>query len=150
VFLLLSQAYSRPNTTHFCELHFTEIFNFIECLNNNFISIVQQPLVEEGVHFIEVSRSHSNRHTTLGRTPLDKWSVRGRGHYLTTNNTQNRYTSMSPTEFEPAIPAKRAAADPRLRPRSHRDQPLNNNIELEYRTCTHISSFILENGLRNT
>ena len=33
-------------------------------------------------------------HTTLGRTPLDEWSVRRRGLYLTTNNTHNRQTSM--------------------------------------------------------
>jgi hypothetical protein len=45
------------------------------------------------------------RHTTLGRTPLDKWSARRRDIYLTTHNTHNRQTSMSPAGFEPAIPA---------------------------------------------
>jgi len=38
------------------------------------------------------------RHTTLGRTPLDEWSVRRRDLYLTTH----RQTSGSPVGFEPA------------------------------------------------
>jgi hypothetical protein len=45
------------------------------------------------------------RHTTLGRTPLDEWSARRRDLYLTTHNTHNGHTSMSPAGFEPAIPA---------------------------------------------
>jgi len=45
------------------------------------------------------------RHTTLGRTPLDEWSARRIDLYLTTHNTHNRQTSMSPTGFEPMIPA---------------------------------------------
>ena len=45
------------------------------------------------------------RHTTLGKTPLDGWSVRCRDIYLTTHNTHNRHIFMSPTVFEPAIPA---------------------------------------------
>jgi hypothetical protein len=36
------------------------------------------------------------RHITLSRTPLDKWSARRRGLYLTTHNTQKRQTSMAP------------------------------------------------------
>ena len=31
------------------------------------------------------------RHTTVGRTPLDKWSARRRDLYLTTRNTRDRY-----------------------------------------------------------
>jgi len=55
------------------------------------------------------------RHTTLGRTPLDKWSTRRRDLYLTTHNIHKRQTSMSPAAFEPA--------DPRLSPRGHWDLP---------------------------
>ena len=33
---------------------------------------------------------HTQRHTTFGRTPLDKWSARRRHLYLTTHNTHNR------------------------------------------------------------
>ena len=45
------------------------------------------------------------RHTTVGRTPLDEWSVRHRDLYLTTHNSHNRQTSMSSEEFEPTNPA---------------------------------------------
>jgi hypothetical protein len=40
------------------------------------------------------------RHSTVGRTPLDEWSVRGRDLYLTTNNTHKRKTSVRPAGFE--------------------------------------------------
>jgi hypothetical protein len=44
-------------------------------------------------------------HTTLGRTPPDKWSARRRDLYLTRHNTHNRQTSMPPAGFEAMIPA---------------------------------------------
>ena len=46
---------------------------------------------------------HTQRRTTVGRTPLDKWSVRRRDLYLTTHNNHNRLTSMPPVGFEPTI-----------------------------------------------
>jgi len=48
---------------------------------------------------------HSQRRTTVGRTPLDEWSARRRDLYLTTHNTHNRQTSMPPLGFEPTISA---------------------------------------------
>jgi len=48
---------------------------------------------------------HTQRRTTVGRIPLDKWSARRRDLYLTTHNTQNRQTSMLPVGFEPTISA---------------------------------------------
>jgi len=48
---------------------------------------------------------HTQRRTTVGRTPLDEWSVRHRDLYLTTHNTHNRKTSMPPVGFEPTISA---------------------------------------------
>ena len=48
---------------------------------------------------------HIQRHTTVGRTPLDEWSARRRELYLTTHNTHNRQTSMPPVGFEPTISA---------------------------------------------
>ena len=43
---------------------------------------------------------HTQRRTTVGRTPLDEGSARRRVLYLTTHNTHNRQTSMSPVGFE--------------------------------------------------
>ena len=48
---------------------------------------------------------HTQRRTTVGRTPLDKWSTRRRDLYLTTHNTHNRQISMPPVGFEPTISA---------------------------------------------
>ena len=48
---------------------------------------------------------HTKRRITVGRTPLDKRSARCRDLYLTTHNTHNRQTSMTPVVFVPAISA---------------------------------------------
>jgi len=48
---------------------------------------------------------HTQRRTTVGRTPLDEWSARPRDLYLTAHDTHNRQTSMSRVEFEPTISA---------------------------------------------
>ena len=52
------------------------------------------------------------RHTTLGRTPLDEWSVRRRDLYLTTHNTHNRQTCIPTAGLKPEILA-------RQRPQAH-------------------------------
>ena len=48
---------------------------------------------------------HTQRRATFGRTPLNEWSVRRRGLYLTTHNTHNRQISMPRVGFEPTISA---------------------------------------------
>ena len=48
---------------------------------------------------------HTQRRTTVGRTPLDEWPARRRDLYLTTDNTHNRQTSLPPVGFEPTISA---------------------------------------------
>ena len=44
---------------------------------------------------------HTQRHITVGRTPLDEWSARRRDLYLTTNNTHNRQISMPSVDSNP-------------------------------------------------
>ena len=61
--------------------------------------------VGQGLLIVEDSRSHSVKHTTLGRTPLDEWSARRRDLYLTKHNTHKRQTSIPPAGFEPTIAA---------------------------------------------
>ena len=46
---------------------------------------------------------HTQRRSTVGRTPLDEWSARRRDLHLTTHNTHNRQTSMPPVGFEPTL-----------------------------------------------
>ena len=48
---------------------------------------------------------HTQRRTTVGRTPLDERSARRRDLYLTTHTTHNRQTSMPPVGIEPTISA---------------------------------------------
>ena len=47
---------------------------------------------------------HTQRHTTVGETPLDEESARLRHLYLTTHNIQETDIH-TPAEFEPVIPA---------------------------------------------
>jgi len=65
---------------------------------------------------------HTQRRTAVGRTALDEWSARCKDLYLTTHNTHARQTSMSPRGIRTPNPSRRAAADPRLRPRSQWDR----------------------------
>ena len=48
---------------------------------------------------------HTQRRTTVGRTPLDEWSARRWDLYLIIHNCHNRQTSMPPVGFEPTISA---------------------------------------------
>ena len=56
-------------------------------------------------HPFLVFLDHTQRRTTVGRTPLDELSARRRDLYLTTHNTHNREASMPPVGFEPTISA---------------------------------------------
>ena len=48
---------------------------------------------------------HTQRRSTVGRTPLYEWSACRGDLYLTTHNIHNRQTSMPPVGFEPTISA---------------------------------------------
>jgi len=48
---------------------------------------------------------HTQRRVTVGRTPLDEWSVRRKDLYLTTHNTYNGQTSTPPVGSEPTVSA---------------------------------------------
>ena len=48
---------------------------------------------------------HTQRRSTVGRTPLDEWSARRRDLCLTTHDTHNRQISMPPVGFKPKISA---------------------------------------------
>src|SRR5215475_3773827 len=57
---------------------------------------------------------HTQRRSTVGRTPLDECSARRRDLFLTTNDTHNRQISMPPVGFEPTISAGERPAAARL------------------------------------
>jgi len=82
---LLQKADDPPEYTFFflgrCGPTRSMVFSFLRCLG------------------------HAQRCTTVGRTPLDEWSLRRRDFYLTTHNTHKKQTSMPTVGFEPTIPA---------------------------------------------
>jgi hypothetical protein len=45
------------------------------------------------------------RHATIDRTLMDEWSAQSKDLYLTTHNTHNRETCMTPVRLEAANPA---------------------------------------------
>jgi len=61
------------------------------------------------------------RHTTVGRTPLDKWSDRRRDLYLTKHNTQQT-NIRDPGGIRTHNPSQRVSSDPPLTPRGHWDR----------------------------
>ena len=62
---------------------------------------------------------HTQRRTTVGRTPLNEWSVRRRELYLTTHDNHNRQTSMPPRRAEDFyLPLKIRRLRPGLNPRT--------------------------------
>jgi len=67
------------------------------------------------------------RNITLGRTPLDKWSTWRRDFHLTAHNTHKDICSGG---IRTRNPGKRAAADPRFRPRGRWDRLSNDLIIL--------------------
>ena len=85
--------------------------------------MVQHLLVSQDLLITEASWSHSDRHITIGRTPLEEWSARRRGFYLTIHDTHKRKTLMPLVGFEPVIPAsKQAGSEPCIRLCGHCDQ----------------------------
>ena len=60
----------------------------------------------------------NDTHTTIGGTPLDEGSAHHRDFYLTKQHSQGTEIH-TPGGIRTRNPSKRAAADPRLRPRGH-------------------------------
>ena len=69
----------------------------------NFVSLWRCGLMRSMASSVLRFLDHTQQLTTVGRNPLDVWSVPRRDLYLTTHNTLNRHTSMTPAGFEPAI-----------------------------------------------
>jgi len=67
---------------------------------------------------------HTQRRTTVGRTPLDEWSARRRDLYLTTHKHSQQRNIHAPGGIRTHDLSRGAAADLRLRPRGHWDRRL--------------------------
>ena len=92
----------------------TKCFKKLDPLNNFFYSWLDSP---SGPKPLVWGSSTTLRHTTLGRTSMDEWSVCCRNI---------DFTTMTPRGTRTRNPSNWEVVAPRLRPRSHWDQPLNN------------------------
>ena len=106
---------------------------------------------------------HTQRRTTVSRTPLDEWPARRRDLYLKTHNTHNRQTSMPPLWFEPTISAgerpQTYALDSAatgtgslfLRKRKERHNMRSGNLQdfLNHPTSSKILVFLVEKFIQN-
>jgi hypothetical protein len=94
-----------------CKLQYIEnviLYRLFVCLfscrYNPLLLYFHSPVAGISFFVFEVSWSHTWR-ATVGRIPMDEWSIHRRYLYLTTHNTHNRQTSMSRLGFEPTISA---------------------------------------------
>ena len=81
------------------------VFPRLRTVTMSFFLVALQPNEGYGLLIHEVFLDHTQRRTTVCRTPLDEWSASHRDLYLTTHNTHNRQISMPPLGFEPTISA---------------------------------------------
>jgi len=94
--------------------------------------MAQEPPLDRVLLFVEASRSHSRR-TTLGRTPLDVWSVRRRETCQHTPHTTEIHSC--PRRVSNPHHKKRAATDPRPRPRGHWDRRRRTVTTAVFKIC---------------
>jgi hypothetical protein len=104
-----------------------------------FFFVALRPNVGRGLLFLRFL-DHTQRRTTVRRTPLDELSARRRDLYLATHNNYNRQISMPPCGIRTHDLSRRAAAVLRLRMRGHWDRhELNLPFQKEYeilRACS--------------
>jgi hypothetical protein len=99
-------------------LELTVLWSSGDRLSSIFLLVRQPPqwaMASSFTRFLD----HTQRLTTVGRTPLDEWSARRRDPYLTTDNTTNIHT---PGGIRTHNLCRWAAANPCLRRRGHSDR----------------------------
>ena len=82
---------------------------------------------ERKFFFPRDTATHTQRRTTVGRTPLGKWSAYRSDLYLTTHNN-NRQNIHATSEIRTHNLSRRADADLRFRLHSHWDRRCGNSI----------------------
>jgi len=108
----------------YCLLCFYQFYTIFDTINSQQIFFVLwrcDPMRVMASSFL-MFLDHTQRRTTVGRTPLDDWSARREDLYLTTHNTHNRQHIHAPGGIRSHDLSRWAAADLRLRPRGHWDR----------------------------
>ena len=99
------------------------------------ILLLLSPITTDWVWLLIITRflNHTQRRTTVGRTPPNEWSVRRRDLYLTTHNNHNRQTSIPPRRAEDFyLPLKIRRLRPGLNPRTW--VPKASTLPLDHRS----------------
>jgi len=81
-----------------------QLSNQVAKYSSNFFYLADSPQCAKTSSFTRFL-DHTQRSTTVGRTPSDEWLARRRDLYLTKHNTHNRQTSTPPAGFEPTFSA---------------------------------------------
>jgi hypothetical protein len=81
-------------------------------------SIAQTPLLGQGLHIVEASRSHSDTPQSVGHLWTSDHPVAESSSWQHTTITTNNHVSSGTGTHNRS---RRASADPRFRPRGHRD-----------------------------
>ena len=108
--------------SRFVKYVYTHLFFFYWRYNPLWVCILQPSsgaIASSRTRFLD----HTQRRATVGRSPLDEWSVRRRDLYLTTHNTQQTNIH-APAGIRTHDRSRRVAADLRLRPRGFWDRHL--------------------------
>ena len=98
------------------------------------------------------SIDHAQWCTTVGRIPLDEWSVHRRDLYLTAHNIHNRQISMPPGGIRTHDLSRRAAADLCLRPCGHWDRHIISTYTTQISHLSNLLNFrwnVQDKGFRS-
>jgi hypothetical protein len=99
-----------------------QLVNKILCCVSNFVVWSNSPPGALAISLLGLrtqAELHTQRHTTVGRTPLNQRSARRSGHYLQSTQQTQGTIIHDPGGIRTRNPYKRAAADPCLNPRVH-------------------------------
>ena len=80
---------------------------------------------------------HTQRRTTVGRTPLDEWSARHRDLHLTNTQHSQQTNIHAPGGIRTHALSRRAAEDLRLRPRGYWDRQWKGILAVNLAYTTH-------------
>ena len=113
-------CHSHSNVVHWRGLLFALLKVQFMMKSNPYIHCVTAPSWPVPPHFLGFMITL--RHTTLGRTLLNKWAARRRDFYVTALNTHKRQDVHAPGGIRTCDPSKRVVADLLLRSRGRWDR----------------------------
>jgi hypothetical protein len=100
-------------------------------------------LLTAGVEVVYFSLDHTQRHTTVGRAPLNEWSARHRDPSIWQHKHSQETNIHARGGIRTHDPSKPSAADLRLRPRGSWDRPIERVIGIYDITVSGLEVFTI-------